>query len=64
MLNHIKSEKEYQAAMKTIETLLEKATKLGGFHLLSREESDILKKLSKLAGSYEDNAMRLMPLKA
>jgi len=59
MLTHIKTEKEYQAAMKTIETLLEKATKLGGFHLLSREESDMLKKLSKQVEGYEDKTLQL-----
>lgn len=63
MLNKIRSEKEYKAVMKTIETLLEKATKLGGFHTLPKEESDMLAKFSKLAESYEDNTMRLMPVK-
>lgn len=63
MLNKIRSEKEYRAVMRTIETLLEKVTKLGGFHLLPKEESDMLAKLSKLAESYEDNTMQLMPIK-
>lgn len=63
MLTRIRSEKEYKAAMKTIETLLEKATDLGGFHMLPKEESDMLAKLSRLAERYEDNIMQLMPIK-
>jgi HTH-type transcriptional regulator/antitoxin HigA len=63
MLNKIRSEREYKAVIRTIETLLEKATKLGGFHMLPKEESDMLAKLSKLAESFEDNTMQLMPIK-
>jgi antitoxin component HigA of HigAB toxin-antitoxin module len=63
MLNKIRSEKEYKAVMKTIETLLKKVTNLGGFHMIPKEESDMLTKLSKLAEGYEDNAMQLMPIK-
>ena len=63
MLNKIRSEKEYKAVMRTIETLLEKVTKLGGFHMLPKEESDMLAKLSKLAESFEDSTMQLMPIK-
>lgn len=64
MLTKIRSDKEYTAVMRTIETLLEKATNLGGFHKLPKEESDMLTKLSKIAEDYEDNTMQLMPLKA
>jgi HTH-type transcriptional regulator / antitoxin HigA len=32
MLTKIRTEKEYKAVMKTIESLLEKATVKGGFH--------------------------------
>jgi antitoxin component HigA of HigAB toxin-antitoxin module len=63
MLTKIRSEKEYKAAMKTIETLLEKVTDLGGFHMLPKDEAAILAKLSKLAESYEDNTLQLMPIK-
>ena len=49
--------------MRTIETLLEKVTKLGGFHMLPKDESDMLAKLSKVAEGYEDNTMQLMPIK-
>lgn len=63
MISKIRSDREYQAVMKTIETLLEKATKLGGFHMLPKDESEMLAKLSKLAGNHEDNTMHLMPIK-
>ncbi|HNR06664.1 MAG TPA: helix-turn-helix domain-containing protein [Saprospiraceae bacterium] len=63
MINKIRSEKEYKAVMKTIETLLEKATNSGGFHLLPKEESAMLAQFSKIAEEYEDHAMQLMPIK-
>ena len=63
MINKIRSEKEYKAVMKTIETLLEKATRSGGFHQLPKEESVMLARFSKLAEEYEDNTMQLMPIK-
>lgn len=63
MLNKIRSEREYKAVMRTIETLLEKVTKLGGFHMLPKEESDMLANLSKLAESFEDKTLQLMPIK-
>jgi antitoxin component HigA of HigAB toxin-antitoxin module len=49
--------------MKTIETLLGKATDMGGFHMLSKEESAMLAKLSNLVEAYEDNTLQLMPIK-
>ena len=63
MLNKIRSEREYKAVMKTIETLLKKVTDLGGFHMLAKEESDMLAKLSKVAEVYEDNVLQVMPIK-
>jgi len=63
MINKIRSDKEYKAVMKTIETLLEKVTSSGGFHLLPKEESAMLAQFSKLAERYEDNMMQLMPIK-
>lgn len=63
MLNKIRSEKEYKAVMKTIETLLEKATRLGGFHMLPKQQSEMLAKLSRLAEAYEDNTKQLMPVR-
>jgi antitoxin component HigA of HigAB toxin-antitoxin module len=63
MLTKIRSEKEYQIVMKTIESLLEKATAKGGFHELSKGESEMLAQLSKIAESYEDETLDLMPIR-
>ncbi len=63
MLTKIRSGREYQVVMKTIEKLLESATKKGGFHKLSKSESSVLAKLSKLAEDYEDKDLQLMPIK-
>ena len=63
MLTKIRSEKEYQIVMKTIESLLEKATAKGGFHELSTGESEMLAQLSKIAESYEDETLDLMPIR-
>ncbi len=62
MLTKIRTEKEYQITMKTIESLLDKATKKGGFHLLEKSDSTLLASLSKLAETYEDNEKALMPI--
>lgn len=63
MLTKIRSDKEYQIVMKTIESLLEKATAKGGFHELSKDESEMLAQLSKIAESYEDETLDLMPIR-
>lgn len=63
MLTRIRTDREYKAVMKTIETLLTKVTTTGGFHMLPKDESAMLEKLSKLAEAYEDNTMHLMPIK-
>jgi antitoxin component HigA of HigAB toxin-antitoxin module len=47
----------------TIEALLGKATKLGGFHKLEKQEAEMLSSLSKLAENYEDRILHLMPMK-
>ncbi len=49
--------------MKTIESLLEKATAAGGFHKLAKDEAAMLSVFSKLAETYEDNTLMLMPIK-
>ncbi|WOK07545.1 helix-turn-helix transcriptional regulator [Imperialibacter roseus] len=49
--------------MKTIEELLKEATEKGGFHKLAKEESDLLNTLSKLAETYEDKVMEIMPIR-
>lgn len=58
----ITSESQYRAVMKTIETLLEKATQLGGSHKLSIEECTTLADLSKVVEVYEDSVLKLMPI--
>jgi HTH-type transcriptional regulator / antitoxin HigA len=63
MLTKIKSEKEYKAVMKTIDSLLDKATARGGFHRLAKNEQAMLAMLSKRAEAYEDNTLKLMPIK-
>ena len=61
MLTKISNEWEYKAAMKTIESFLNKATGAGGFHKLPAEEATMLDHLSKLAEAYEDT-LKLMPI--
>ncbi len=63
MMTKIKTEKQYKAVMKTIEGLLEKATKIGGFHKLEKGEATMLASLSKQAETYEDNVLELMPMR-
>lgn len=62
MLTKIRNDREYKAAMKTIESLLNKATQAGGFHKLPAEEAIMLGDLSKSAEAYEDNTLNLMPI--
>ena len=63
MISRIRTEKDYKVVMRSIEGLLQAATRKGGFHKLSKAEADLLEKLSKLAEDYEDNSLRLMPVK-
>lgn len=63
MLTRIRTEKEYKTVMKTIEGLLAKADQAGGFHKLPSNEVTMLADLSKLAEAYEDNILKLMPIK-
>lgn len=58
----IKSRGEYDLTMERIEALLQKATQLGGFEKLSKEDAITLANLSKLAEQYEDS-IPLMPIK-
>lgn len=62
MITRIRTESQYKAVMKTIETLLAKATRIGGFHKLSKDESAMLANLSRMAEAYEDNVLKLMPI--
>src|SRR5687768_1774974 len=63
MITKIRTDKDYKVVMKTIERLLDIATKKGGFHKLSKQEATILEHLSKLAEAFEDNGLQLMPIK-
>lgn len=58
----LKSREEYNLAMQKIESFLQKATTLGGFDKLSKEEAQQLAILSSLAEEYEDS-IPLMPIK-
>ena len=62
-MTKIKTEMQYKAVMKTIEGLLDKATKIGGFHKLDKAEGAMLADLSKIAETYEDNILQLMPIR-
>jgi HTH-type transcriptional regulator / antitoxin HigA len=63
MITRIKTEREYKVVMKTIEALVNAATKKGGFHKLSKPEADLLARLSKLAENFEDKELKLMPIR-
>jgi HTH-type transcriptional regulator / antitoxin HigA len=61
-LEQITSRKEYDEVMSKIESLLQKATELGGFENLSKTDRANLSQLSILAEQYEDG-IPLMPMK-
>jgi HTH-type transcriptional regulator / antitoxin HigA len=63
MITKIRTPGEYKLVMKSIEGLLDTATKKGGFHKLTKSETVILEKLSKLAEDFEDKGLQLMPIK-
>lgn len=62
MITQIRSQKEYDLVMKSVEALLRKATRLGGFHRLPADDAVLLGRLSRLAEAYEDKVMRVMPV--
>jgi len=55
--------REYDKTMSMIETLLQKATELGGFENLSKSDKSKLSQLSVIAEQFEDD-IPLMPMKA
>ena len=63
MISRIRTEAEYKAVMKTIEALLSKATRMGGFHKLGKEDSAMLTNFSRLTEVYEDAELQLMPIR-
>lgn len=62
MLDKIRTAGQYNQVMALIEQFLTKATKSGGFHTLTKVESQELKRLSELAEEYEDGVLKIMPL--
>lgn len=58
----LKSREEYNLTMNKIEGFLQKATALGGFDKLPKEDAEQLAVLSNLAEQYEDS-IPLMPIK-
>ena len=63
MISRIKTEAHYKAVMKTIEALLGKATRMGGFHKLRKEDAAMLANFSRLAEAYEDAELQLMAIR-
>jgi len=61
-MNTLTSQTEYAELSARIETLLQKATKGGGFHSLTLDKGDELARFSLLAEAYEDR-IPLMPTK-
>lgn len=59
MLDKIRTKEQYEAIMLMIEKYITKATKLGGFHALSKREEKELEKLTLLANDFEK--MNLLP---
>ena len=62
MINKIRNEAQYSQVMVLIESFIQKATIGGGFHSLSKNETNELENLSLLAEQYEDKVLKLMPL--
>lgn len=63
MFTKVRTDRDYLAVMKAIESLVQKAIATGGFHKLAKEEAKMLSNLSELAEAYEDNELNLMPIK-
>ena len=59
----ITTRKEYDEVMSQIESILQKATKAGGFEKLSKTDKSKLAQLSVMAEQFEDG-IPLMPIKA
>jgi antitoxin component HigA of HigAB toxin-antitoxin module len=53
MLDKIRTKEQYEAVMRMIEKLINKATKLGGFHALNKKDDRELQRLTLLANEYE-----------
>jgi HTH-type transcriptional regulator/antitoxin HigA len=62
MKNKIKNDEEFSHVMAKIETILGKATGLGGFEHLDVQHREELRRLSLLAEAWEDQ-IQLMPIR-
>lgn len=62
MISKIRTEAQYHQIMGLIEAFINKATDIGGFHMLSEAEANELEKLSLLAEQYEDQVLKVMPI--
>ena len=62
-MKKIKTKKEYDIVIKRIETYLSKITEAGESDGLTPAEHDELKVLSSLVADYEDNILKIYPLR-
>ncbi len=62
MIHKIRNEAQYKQVMTLIEKFIKKATESGGFNFLPEPEKEELSHLSKIAGEYEDDVLKIMPL--
>lgn len=63
MIDRIRNEKQYNQVMSLIENFIQKATDGGGFHSLSKKEADELERLGLLAEKFEDEVLKIMPMR-
>lgn len=57
MIDKIRSQAQYDAIMQMIEKYIHKATKLGGFYALTKQDETALHQLTLLANDYEKKQM-------
>ena len=57
MIDKIRTQEQYDAIMKMIEKFIQKATKMGGFHALHKQEEKELHRLTILANDFEKRSM-------
>jgi HTH-type transcriptional regulator/antitoxin HigA len=62
MIDKIRNEAQYNQVLALIEKFVVKATEYGGFNFLTEQEKEELGSLSLLAGQYEDDVLKIMPL--
>lgn len=57
MIDKIRTQEQYDAIMKMIEKYILKATKLGGFHALLKQDESALHRLTLMVNDYEKRIM-------